>query len=119
MDGPAPFGLTVGDQPSMVPFSVSNMKNDGAVCPILSCTMNALASPLKTWPVGALPRTFTIASGLFLATEAGPEPTYRVALSVPLSATHSGEPGMSLVPGDAARPHAFTRSGSIRCALCA
>ena len=44
-------------------------------------------------------------------------PAYSVALSVPLSATHSGEPGEAFVPGEAASPQALTRSGSFRFAL--
>ena len=40
-------------------------------------------------------------------------PAYRVVLSVPLSDTHSGEPGAASVPGEADRPQALTRSGSV------
>ena len=40
-----------------------------------------------------------------------PSPVMRVALLVPLSATHTG------VVGPWARPHGFTRSASVSCAL--
>jgi hypothetical protein len=40
-------------------------------------------------------------------------PEYSVVTSVPLSETHKGEPGALLVPGDADRPQALTRSGSV------
>src|SRR5215813_2647981 len=48
-----------------------------------------------------------------LTTEVGVAPANSVVLSVPLSDTHSGEPGAWSVPGLAARPHALTRSGSV------
>src|SRR6476646_2364479 len=46
-------------------------------------------------------------------TVVGLAPAYRVVLSVPLSDTHSGEPGTASVPGEADRPQALTRSGSV------
>ena len=67
---------------------------------------------LNTCPVGAAPVTLTMRGTL--VTDPGVVPAaYSVALSDPLSATHSGEPGMAFVPGDAAKPHALTRSESI------
>ena len=48
------------------------------------------------------PVTFTTRRAL--ATDVAVAPVYSVALSEPLSATHSGEPGSALVPGDAASP---------------
>src|SRR5215471_4761038 len=107
-----PTAPTPGLQPSMVPFSVSTRNSDDPVWPCRSLTMKALGNGLNTCPVGAMPRTLTTRP--CLATEAGPVPAYRVALSVPLSATHSGDPGLSLVPGEAARPQALTRSLSRR-----
>src|SRR5258708_38163571 len=50
---------------------------------------------------------------LDLVTEDAVPEEYRVVLSEPLSDTHSGEPGAASVPGDAARPQALTRSGSV------
>src|SRR6201985_407073 len=105
----------VGLQPSIVPFSVSKMNSAGAWWPFPSLTPNACGNGVKTCPVGAAPRTLTTRPTL--ATEAGPVPAYSVALSVPLSATHSGEPGLALVPGEAARPQALTTSGAGRAAL--
>ena len=58
----------------------------------------------------------SITSGTLL-TDVALAPAYSVALSVPLSATHSGEPGEAFVPGEAASPQALTRSGSFRFAL--
>ena len=110
VDGFLPTAPTPGLQPSMVPFSVSKMNSDAPVWPRLSLTMKACGNGLNTCPVGAMPRTLTTRPTL--ATEAGPVPAYSVALSVPLSATHSGEPGLASVPGEAARPQALTRSVS-------
>ncbi len=106
---------TAGLQPSIVPFSVSNRNADAPAWPFLSRTMNADGSALNTCPVGAAPDTCTTSPTLL--TDVGVLPMYSVALSEPLSATHSGEPGWAFVPGEAARPHAFTRSWSVRLAL--
>src|SRR2546429_2713149 len=105
---------TVGLQPSIVPFSVSKMNTDEPECPCLSLTTNPGAE-LNTCPVGAAPVTLTTRPALF--TDVAVAPVYSVALSEPLSATHNGEPGLAFVPGDAARPHALTRSGSVSGAL--
>jgi hypothetical protein len=72
VDGPLPLGLTPGDQPSIVPFSVSNRNSDEPEFPWLSFTMNAFGSELNTCPVGAAPVTFTV-SGTLL-TVLGVEP---------------------------------------------
>ena len=106
---------TVGLQPSIVPFSVSNMNTDEPECPCLSLTANPDWAELNTCPVGAAPVTLTTRPALF--TDVAVAPVYSVALSEPLSATHSGEPGAAFVPGDAARPHALTKSGSVSGAL--
>ena len=53
----------------------------------------------------------TVRATLFTVVAVAPE--YSVVTSVPLSDTHNGEPGALLVPGDADRPQALTRSGSV------
>ena len=98
-----------------MPFSVSNRNSDEPEFPWLSLTTNAEASELNTCPVGAAPVTLTT-SGTLL-TDVAVAPAYSVALSEPLSATQSGEPGAAFVPGEAASPQALTRSGSVRLAL--
>src|SRR5262245_889114 len=115
VEGVLPVAPTVGFQPSIVPFSVSNRNTEAPEWPLPSVIMKADVSALNTCPVGAAPVTVTT-SGTLL-TEADVLPMYRVALSVPLSATHSGEPGWAFVPGDAASPHAFTRLWSNKLAL--
>src|SRR6266487_6395274 len=115
MDGPAPVAPTAGFQPSIVPFSVSKRNTDDPECPWPSLTTNADWSELNTCPVGAAPVTLTVRPTLL--TDVAVAPAYSVALSEPLSATHSGEPGMAFVPGDAARPQALTRSESVSGAL--
>src|SRR5258705_9633731 len=106
---------TAGLQPSIVPFSVSKMNTDEPECPCLSLTANPDWAELNTCPVGAARVTLTTRRALFPDVAAAPVSS--VALSEPLSATHSGEPGLAFVPGDAARPHALTRSGSVSGAL--
>src|SRR2546430_11280971 len=115
VEGGVPVAPTAGFQPSRVPFSVSNMNTDEPECPCLSLTANPDWAELNTCPVGAAPVTLTTRLALF--TDVAVAPVYSVALSGPLSATHNGEPGLGFVPGDAARPHALTRSGSVRGAL--
>ena len=67
---------------------------------------------MNTAPVGAAPVTLTMSGTLVTDRLAGPA-AYSVDRSEPLSATHSGEPGVAFVPGDAASPHALTRPASI------
>ena len=66
---------------------------------------------MNTCPVGAPEVTWMLRT---LLTEVDEAPAYSVVASVPLSDTQSGDPGAASVPGLAERPHAFTRSGSIR-----
>ena len=72
VDGLLPLGLTPGDQPSIVPFSVSNMNSADPELPWPSLTTNAFGSELNTCPVGAAPVTFTVRGTLL--TEFGVEP---------------------------------------------
>src|SRR4051812_37025575 len=94
-------GGTPGLHPRIVPLSVEKM-NSAAPEFVPSLTTNP-GPPLNTSPVGA-PGTLT-------TSDCGvPDPSYSVDTSMPLSATHHG------VPDPAARPHAFTRFGSVNCA---
>src|SRR5215475_9860459 len=115
VDGGAAPGArpTVGLQPSIVPFSVSKMNSARPETPWASVTVKSFAfvPVLNTCPVGAAPVTSTVRPTL-LTVVAVPV-VYNVALSEPLSDTQSGEPGCRSVPGEAARPHALTRSVSV------
>src|SRR3954454_11169425 len=111
VEGPGAVAPTPGFHPSMLPLSVANKNVADAECPAASDTMKPVWSVLNTWPVGAPVVTSTTSGAL--VTDLGPDPTYSVVLSVPLSETHVGDPGAELVPGDADRPQALTRSGSV------
>src|SRR6266700_5873699 len=103
---------TPGFHPSIPPFSESKRKSAEPELPLASCTTNAPRSGLNTWPVGAAAVTSTTRPTLVTDVAVVPA-AYSVALSEPLSDTHSGEPGAWSVPGVAARPHALSRSGSV------
>src|SRR5215468_9136741 len=110
---PGAVAPTPGFQPSIVPFSVSKMNNARPELPLASVTVKSFGfvPVLNTCPVGAAPVTPTV-RGTLLTVVAVPV-VYNVALSEPLSDTQSGEPGCRSVPGEAARPHALTRSVSV------
>src|ERR1700751_3766363 len=80
VEGLLPLGLTVGLQPSIVPFSVSKMNTDEPEFPFLSRTMNEDESELNTCPVGAAPVTLTM-SGTLVTDRLVAPAAYNVALS--------------------------------------
>src|SRR6476661_8315438 len=100
--------------PSMPPFSESNRNVAGCGTPLESWIANPVGSVLNTCPVGAPDVTVTT-SGTLL-TEVAVPARYSVVRSVPLSDTHSGEPGDWSVPGEADSPQALTRSRSVSAA---
>src|SRR3954447_20950789 len=75
---------TFGFQPRILPSSLANRNNEGPESPLLRTTKSDV--PLKTVPVGP-PRTSTTSGST------APVPSYRVDLSVWLSATHHGVDG--------------------------
>src|SRR6516162_1139470 len=113
VENPGPVAPTPGLQPSIVPFSVSKMNRARPELPLASVTTKSFGfvSVLNTCPVGAAPVTPTVRPTL-LTLVAVPL-LYSVVMSEPLSDTHNGEPGVLLVPGDADRPQALTRAGSV------
>src|SRR5919197_4626515 len=82
-----------GFQPRIFPSSVANRKSAGPL------PTTKLGPVLATAPVGAFGTETTSGLGV-------PSAVYSVETSVPLSATHHGEPGSDV------RPHAFTRFAS-------
>src|SRR3954468_2482615 len=97
----------VGVQAEITPASESN-RNRAGMGRALGRSLTPF-EPLNTWPVGA-PIGTVNTSGTMLNGAPPVAPAYRVAVPVPLLATHSG------VVGPAARPHGLTRLGSVSCA---
>src|SRR4029450_7508996 len=97
-------GGTPGFQPVTSPASESNRNSAGPLA-APAWTSNPGVG-LKTCPVGAPPGMFTTNGALLMGLPLT-KPGEMVALSVPLSATHTG------VVGPAARPQGLTRSGSV------
>ena len=91
VDGAGPVAPTAGFQPSIPPFSEAKMNLAGPEWPAASRTTNPLASVLNTCPVGAPELICTTSAAL--VTDVAVAPWYSVVLSVPLSDTHSGDPG--------------------------
>src|SRR5919204_1823928 len=81
-------------QPRIFPSSVANRKSAGPL------PTTKLGPVLETAPVGALGTETTSGRGV-------PSAVYSVETSVPLSATHHGEPGSDV------RPQALTRFASV------
>src|SRR4029077_1201871 len=99
-------GSTRGLHARIWPVIEEKMKAAGAlVVPLLS-TKPVVG--LKTWPVGSEgpPGRVTRTVGTLVAVVLPAGDVYRVAVSVPLFADHSG------VVGPSASPHGLTRSGS-------
>src|SRR2546423_7003475 len=81
-------------QPRIFPSSVANRKSAGPL------PTTKLEPVFETAPVGAFGTDTTSGLGV-------PSALYSVETSVPLSATHQGEPGSEV------RPQAFTRLASV------
>src|SRR5215510_5454722 len=88
----AVVGAAAGLHPVISPPSLSKMKRAGPD-PFGPVTTNEFV-PLKTWPVGAPPGMVTVRPTLVTGAPLRP-PAYRVAVLVPVVATHSGRVGES------------------------
>src|SRR5260370_41425271 len=100
VDGPGPVAPTPGFHASIAPFSEAKMNSAEPELPLASWTTKPARSGLNTWPVGAPEEMCTAKTQ---ATELGVAPAYNVVMPMPLSDTHSADPGAWSVPALATR----------------